>query len=129
MSLAIHDEYQDGVSAGSLARARGCWHDLMMSQALPLPQRFTYAFRCPGQREALGLIDFLRHTEYAAFLQTTSRAGLPAGDPWQVVGTTRAFVWSLPSLEHLFMRMRRAGPRFESALVTLDLVPMVGRVG
>ncbi len=72
---------------------------------------------------ALGLTDFLRHAPHAGFVRTLGRASLLEGDRWQVVGTTLAAVWSLPSLEHLFMRMRSAAARYESALVALDLVP------
>jgi hypothetical protein len=122
--VALPDEYQDGVSAGSLVKARRCWLDLVAADVLPLPQRFTFVFRSPTQRMALGLMDFLRYTDYAGFVRPTDRVGAPEGNPWQVAGTTHATVWSLPSLEHLFMRLRRAGSRYESALVTLDLLPM-----
>jgi hypothetical protein len=50
--------------------------------------------------------------------------GAPDGERWHVAGATHAMVWSLSSLEHLFMRLRRAGSRYESALATLDLLPV-----
>jgi hypothetical protein len=120
----LPDEYQDGVSAGSLVEARRCWLNLSDADTLRLPQLFTFDFHCPTQRMALGLLDFLRYTPYAGFVRTTDRAVPPQGDTWQVSGTTHATVWSLPSLEHLFMRLRGAGSRYESALVTLDLQPI-----
>ena len=124
MRTALPDEYQDGVSAGSLVKARRCWLDLLATDILPLSQRFTFVFRSPTQRMALGLMDFLRYAHYGGFVRTTDRVGVPQGDPWQVAGTTHATVWSLPSLEHLFMHLRGAGSRYESALMTLDLLPM-----
>ncbi len=123
MRAALPDEYQDGVSAGSLVKARRCWLDMSTADALLFPQRFTFGFHSPTQRMALGLTDFLRYTDYAGFVRTTDRVGVPPGDPWHVAGTTHASVWSLPGLEHLFMRMRGAGSRYESTLVTLDLLP------
>lgn len=125
MSAALPDEYQDGLSAGSLAKARRCWLDLLANDTLLVPQRFTFIFRCPTERMALGLTDFLRYAQYAGFVRAIDRVGIPEEDPWQVVGTTRSTVWSLQSLEHLFMRLRKAGARYESALVTLDLLPML----
>jgi hypothetical protein len=119
---ALPDEYQDGGSAGSLVKARRHWLDLVSADVLPLPQRFTFVFRSPTERMALGLMDFLRYTDYTGFVRTADRDGVPQGDPWQVVGTSRATVWSLPSLEHLFMDLRGAGSRYESQLLTLDLV-------
>jgi hypothetical protein len=121
---AYPDEYQDGGSAGSLVNARRCWLDLLAADMLPLPQQFTFVFRSPTESMALGLVDFLRYTHDAGFVRTTDRVGKPQQDAWQVAGTTRATVWSLPSLEHLFMRLRGAGSRYESALVTLDLLPV-----
>lgn len=123
MSAVLPDEYQDGVSAGSLVTARRHWLDLLAADTLPLPQWFTFVFQSPTQRMALGLMDFLRYTEYAGFVRTTDRADIPPVDPWQVAGTTRATAWSLPSMEHLFMHLRAAGSRYESVLVTLDLLP------
>jgi hypothetical protein len=125
VSAAHPDEYQDGVSAGSLVKARRCWLELWDADALHLPQRFTFAFGCPSQHMARGLARFLQYAHYAGFVRATDRVRVPQTDPWQVGGTTHAAVWSLPSLEHLFMRLRKAGSRYESALVTLDLLPMV----
>jgi len=122
VTAALPDEFQDGHSAGSLVQARRCWLDLMAAGALPLPQRFTFAFRCPTERMAVGLTDFLRYADFAGFVRSTDPAGGAAADPWNVSGTTHAAVWSLPSLEHLFMRLRGAGARYESALVTLNLL-------
>jgi hypothetical protein len=124
VSAALPDEYQDGVSAGSLVKARGCWIDLLTADVLPLAQRFTFVFHCPTQRMALGLTDFLRYTAFAGYVRMTDPMGRPLGDSWKVAGTTNAAVWSLPTLEHLFMRLRAAGMRYESALVTLDLMLM-----
>jgi hypothetical protein len=126
MPNTLDNEYQDGASLGSLVKARRCWLDLLAAEILPLPQRFTFVFHCPTQRMALGLMDFLRYTHYAGFVRTTDRVEVPQGDPWQVAGTSYATVWSLPSLEHLFMCLRGAGSRYESALVTLDLLPLSG---
>ncbi len=122
---ALPDEYQDGASAGSLVKARRHWLDLVAADRLPLPQQFTFVFHSPTQRMALGLMEFLRYTYYAGFVRTTGQIAVHDEEPWQVAGTTRATVWCLPSLEHLFMRLRSAGPRYESALVTLDLLPML----
>lgn len=119
LSTALPDEYQDGVSAGSLAKARQCWLDLQAADAHSLPQQFTFAFRSPTHRMALGLVDYLRYTDYAGFVRTTDHGG----HPLQVAGTTHATVWSLPSLENLFMGLRGAGSRYLSALETLDLLP------
>jgi len=123
LRAALPDEYQDGVSAGSLVKARRCWMDLSAANALLSPQRFSFGFHSPTQQMAFGLMDFLRYTDYAGLVRTTDRVSVPPGDPWHVAGTTHASVWSLPSLEHLFVRLRGAGPRYESALVTLDLLP------
>jgi hypothetical protein len=117
------DEYQDGRSAGSLVQARRCWLDLLAADALPLPQRFTFVFGCPTERMAFGLTDFLRYTPYAGFVRAADRVDAPAGRPWHVTGTTQCAVWSLSSLEHLFMHLRSAGGRYASALETLTLVP------
>jgi hypothetical protein len=118
------DEYQDGVSAGSLARARRCWNELLAAGNLPHPQRFTFVFHCPTQPLAVALTDFLRYTHFAGFVRSTDRVGAHDGERWHVAGATHATVWSLSSLEHLFMRLRRAGSRYESALATLDLLPV-----
>ncbi len=126
MRAALPDEYQDGASAGSLIKARRCWLDLIAAETLPLPQRFTFVFRCPTPRMALGLTEYLRYANYAGFVRSTDGVATRVGDPWEVAGTTLATVWSLPTLEHLFMRLRGAGSRYESALVTLDLLPMTG---
>jgi len=128
MQYAVDDEYQHGDSPGSLVEARRCWLDLSAAQILPLPQRFTFAFHCPTQRMASGLVDFLRYTYYAGFVRATDRVAPRSENPWQVAGTTLAAIWSLPSLEHLFTRLRGAGPRYESALVTLCLLPMSQRL-
>lgn len=117
------DEYQDGHTAGSLVRARRCWLDLMDAGVLPFPQRFTFAFGCPTLRMAGGLADFLRYADFGGFVRTTGDAVVVA-PPWGVVGTTAPSVWSLASLEHLFMDLRRAGARYDSTLATLDLVPV-----
>jgi hypothetical protein len=119
----LPDEYQDGRSAGSLVKARRCWLDLMGAGALPLPQRFTFAFSCPTERMAVGLTDFLRYAEYAGFVRSTGTLVVAADVPWRVAGTTPAAVWSLASLEHLFMRLRGAGARYDSSLASLDLLP------
>jgi len=124
-STALPDEYQDGVSAGSLVKARRCWLDLLAADTLPLPQRFTFDFRCPTQPMAVGLASFLRDADYTGFVRSTTCVEIPDEHPWQVAGTTHATVRSLSNLEHLFMRLRGAGSRFESALVTLDVLPMV----
>jgi len=123
-AVGVPDEYQDGVSAGSLVKARRCWLHLSAADALPLPQRFAFVFQSPTRRMALGLMDFLRYAHYAGFVRTNELVGLPLERPWQVAGTTLAAIWSLPSLEHLFMHLRGAGPRYESMLVTVDVVPM-----
>ena len=123
MRAALRDEHQDGVSAGSLVKARRCWLDLLAADILPLSQRFTFVFRSPTQRMALGLMDFLRYTRHAGSVRTTDRVGVPQGDPWQAAGTTHATVWSLRSLGHLVTRLRGAGSRSEPALVTLNLLP------
>jgi hypothetical protein len=118
---ALPDEYQDATSAGSLAKARGCWLDLVATGTLLLPQRLTFVFRCPTHHMAIGLMDFLRYTNAPGFACASDRVSVPEGDPWQVAGTTHATAWTLPGLEHLFMRLRSAGSRYESALVALDL--------
>lgn len=122
MSAVLPDEYQDGLSAGSLVKARRCWHELVATDGVRFPQRFTFVFHCPTERMALGLMDFLRYTSYAGYVRTADRVVISAIDPWQVTGTTHATVWSLQTLEHLFMRLAGAGSRYESVLMTLDLV-------
>jgi len=117
------DEYQDGRSAGSLVQARLCWLDLLAADALPLPQRFRFVFGCPTEGMAVGLTGFLRYTPFAGLVRSADAADVPAGAPWPVTGTTQCAVWSLSSLEHLFMHLRGAGGRYESALTTLILVP------
>jgi hypothetical protein len=124
MSIALPDEYQDGVTAGSLVQARRCWLDLVAADTLPLPQRFTFVFQSPSQRMAHGLVDFLRYAEFAGFVRTAGPDRGPVQHAWHVTGTTRATIWSLSSLEHLFMRLRGAGSRYQSALETLDLLPV-----
>lgn len=123
MRAALPDEYQDGRSAGSLVMARRCWLDLLGTGVLPLPQRFTFIFRCPTQRMATGLTDFLRYAEFGGFVRPTDDV-VPVAQPrWQVAGTTPATIWSLATLEHLFMRLRGAGSRYDSTLAVLDLLP------
>jgi hypothetical protein len=124
VSNTLPDEYQDGVSAGSLVKARRSWLDLLDAGTLRLPQQFTFVFHCPSHRMALGLTDFLRYTDFAGFVRSANGIGLSRTDPWRVAGTTHATVWSLQSLEHLFMRLRGAGSRYESTLATVDLLPM-----
>lgn len=126
MRAALPDEYQDGLSAGSLVKARRCWLDLMQAGVLPLPQQFTFAFRCPTERMAAGLTEFLRYTDYGGFVRTMDEITPIAGSPWQVRGTTPPAVWSLERLEHLFMRLRAAGSRYESTLATLAIMPKAG---
>ena len=125
-TIALLDEYQDGLSAGSLVKARGCWLDLLAADALHCRQRFTFVFQCPTQRMALGLTDCLRYASYAGFVRVADHVGMPARGTWRVAGTTHGTIWSLPSLEHLFMDLRRAGTRYGSVLVTLDLMPSSG---
>jgi hypothetical protein len=72
---------------------------------------------------ATGLTGFLRHTLFAGFVRPADSSDVPAGAPWPVIGTTQCAVWSLSSLEHLFMHLRGAGRRYESALTALTLVP------
>lgn len=119
----LPDEYQDGRAAGSLVQARRCWLDLMAAGTLPLPQQFTFVFRCPSERMAMGLTDHLRYAWHAGFVRSTEGLEVVAAPSWRVAGTTPAAVWSLASLEHLFMDLRRAGARYESALATLNLLP------
>jgi hypothetical protein len=110
MTAALPDEYQDGLSEGSLGRARRCWQDLAAAGSLQAPQRFNFTFQSPSSRMA----------------RTLERTDTPDGDRWQVVGTTLSAVWSLARLEHLFMRMRGAAERYDSELMSLELVPAVG---
>jgi len=119
------DEYQDGLSAGSLVKARRCWLELLDADALHRHQWFTFVFHCPTERMARGLTDFVRYAAYAGFVHVADRDGVPARGAWNVAGTTHGTIWSLPSLEHLFMDLRGAGVRYGSALVTLDLVPTI----
>jgi len=114
-----HDEYQDGMTPGSLAMARRCWLDLSDAGKLTT-QRFTFVFQCPTERMAVGLTDFLRYTDYSGYVRIVDGVGIPRNQRWQVVGTTSARIWSLSSLEHLFMRLRAAGARYVAVLVTLD---------
>jgi len=125
VSFIVPDEYQDGGSAGSLTEARRCWLELSAAGVQHLPQLFTFVFHCPTERLALGLMDFLRQTHCAGFVRTTAQVAGYQDDQWSVVGTTHAAIWSFPNLEHLFMRLRGAASRYESALVALDLMPMV----
>lgn len=116
------DEYQDGISAGSLAKARRCWHDLVAIDALSLPQRFTFAFRCCTRAKAVGLTDFLRYTRYAGYVRLSDRVNMFPADAWEVKGTTHATVWSLASIERLFMDLRDAGSRYASTLESVELL-------
>jgi len=120
VSAPLPDEYQDGVSAGSLAKARRCWLDLAAAEALQLPHRFHFRFDCPTERTAVRLTDFLRHTDDAGFVGTEPRSRVPPPVSWMVVGTVDSAVWSLPDLEHLFMRLRAAAARHGSSLVNLE---------
>lgn len=120
MSAQLPDEYQDGVSAGSLAKARRCWLDLAAAEALQLPHRFHFRFDCPSEHTAARLIDFLRHTDDAGFVDTGPGSRVAPLDAWMVTGTVNSAVWSLPDLEHLFMRLRAAASRYGSSLVTLE---------
>jgi hypothetical protein len=126
MTGALPDEYQDGLSEGSLVRARRCWLDLTAAGSLRTPQRFTFAFQSRSLRMALGLTTFLRYAEHAGLVRTLERTETPDGDRWRVVGTTLTAVWSLASLEHLFMRMRSAAARYDCVLESLERVPIVG---
>lgn len=119
----LPDEYQDGASAGSLVKSRRHWLHLLDADVLPVPQQFTFAFGCPSRRMARGLANFLRYTRDASLVRAVDRAPVPVDDGWSVTGSTNALIWCLPSLEHLGMRLRRAGARYESTLVTLDLLP------
>ena len=102
MSAARPDVYQDGVSAGSLVKARGSWLDLLAADALELPQRFAFRFHCPTHQLAVDLAEFLRCGDHAPDVRVADRTDVVPDDPWQLVGMTRPAVWSLPSLEHLF---------------------------
>lgn len=124
MRAAHPDEYQDGRTAGSLVLARRCWLDLLGADTLVRPQRFTFVFRCPSEPLARGLTDFLRYAHYAGFVRAADAAAAGPGPAWRVAGTTLPAVWSLESLEHLFMDLRRAGVRYGSTLASLDLLPM-----
>ena len=123
MHHVLDDEFQDGVSAGSLVRARRCWLDLLAADSETLPQLFTFVFQCPTQKLAVALMDCLRYTNFAGYVRVEGRDDFPTHQ-WRVTGTTMASVWSLAALEHLFMRLRRAGSRYESTLVLLELQPM-----
>jgi hypothetical protein len=114
------EEYQDGTTPGSLANARRCWLDLSTTGSLLTSQKFTFLFQCPTERMAIGLTDFLRYTDYAGYVRIIDRVGIPRNQRWQVMGTTRPEIWSLSSLEHLFMRLRGAGSRYVAALLNLD---------
>lgn len=116
------DEYQDPTSPGSLVMARRYWRDLTSANALHLPQQFAFLYHSPTERTALDLAEFLKAPPDRDYESTTDRVAVSRGDPWRVSGTTYATVWSLTSLEHLFMRMRRAGSLHESALADLDLL-------
>jgi hypothetical protein len=121
---SLNDEYQDGASLGSLVSARRCWLDLEAARALLHAHQFFFAFDCPSQFMALGLTNFLRYASYAGFVDTSDGTNAPTVGGWQVAGTTRRQVRSLSCLEHLFMGLRRAAARYNSSLVTLELVPV-----
>jgi hypothetical protein len=104
-------------------QARRCWLDLLAGDMLPLPQHFAFAFRCPTERMAAGLTEFLRYAPYAGFVRVGDHAGTAEGRRWSVSGTTTGAIWSLSSLEHLFMSLRSAGSRYDSALEALALSP------
>lgn len=123
---ALPDEYQDGRSAGSLVKARRCWLDLAGTGALPLPQRFSFAFQCPTAPMAAGLTSFLRYADAGGFVRSTGGLSVVGGPPWRVRGTTTAVIRSLANLEHLFMRLRAAGTRYDSTLAALDLTTVEG---
>jgi hypothetical protein len=93
----------------------------MAADSLATPQRFSFAFGCPTERMAQGLRELLRFGPYAGIVGSAVDDG---GGRWEVLGTTHAAVWCLPSLEHLFMHLRAAGARYESPIVSLDLVPV-----
>jgi len=76
---------------------------------------------------ARGLTDFLRYADYAGFVRTPDALVAGTAAAWPVLGTTQPAVWSLESLEHLFMDLRRAGVRYGSELAALDLLPMMDR--
>lgn len=124
MHASLNDEYQDGASLGSLVSARECWLDLQASRALIHPQRFFFAFDAPSRLMALGLVDFLRYTPFAGFVDASDGARARPIGTWHVAGTTRPADRSLSCLEHLFMGLRRAAARYDSTLVTLDLLPV-----
>ncbi len=129
MRSSLNDEYQDGASKGSLVSARQCWLDLQATRALRQPQRFFFAFDAPSRLMALGLVEFLRYTPFAGFVDASDGGSVRARGAWHIVGTTRPTVRSLSCLEHLFMGLRRAAARYDSTLVTLDLLPVpAGRV-
>lgn len=122
---AVADEYQDGGSAGSLVMARGSWLDLVAAQVLDLPQQFTFLFHSPSRPLAVGLARFLGYAPHVGFVRAAARAGSPDDGSWQVAGTSRPAVWCLGGIEHLFMRLRRAGARYDSTLVSVVLLPRV----
>lgn len=128
MSAVLPDVYQDRLSAGSLVEARRHWIHLADTGILHRPHRFVFVFASPSPIMARGLETFLRYAEHAGFVRATNSAGTSGGEhEWRVVGTTRATVWSLSSLEHLFMALRGAGPRYESTLSAVDLARRVPR--
>jgi hypothetical protein len=126
MRAALNDEYQDGTSMGSLVSARECWLDLQAARELIRPQRFFFAFDCPSRLMALGLVGFLRYAPYAGLVDARDGTGARVPGAWQVAGSTRPQVRSLSCLEHLFMGLRQAAARYDSDLVTLDILPVWG---
>lgn len=124
MSAVLPDVYQDRLSAGSLVQALRHWTELVDAGVLHRPQRFVFVFQSPSPIMARGLETFLRYAEYAGFVRATRADETEGREAWYVVGTTQPTVWSLSSLEHLFMALRGAGPRYESMLSTVDLAPV-----
>lgn len=125
MRTTSHDEYQNRTSTGSLESAHRLWRELEAVHGLMQPRQFDFAFACPSDRMADGLASFLGYARDAGFVRSRVAAG-PGAGTWSVVGTTRATVRSLSCLEHLFMGLRRAAVRYESRLVTLEIVPDAG---
>lgn len=103
--------------------ARRCWLDLLTARTLPRPQRFLFGYHCPTEHMAVGLLEHLRYADPGSYVRMNAQAVTSDGAPWRIVGTTNASVWSLAALEHLFMRLRRAGTRYECSLEQVGLLP------
>jgi len=116
------DEFQDASSAGSLIQARRCWLDLLAVQTPPQPQRFAFGFDCPTEHMAVGLQQYLRYADPGSYVRMPARTMTIDRPAWRIVGTTNASIWSLPALEHLFMRLRSAARRYESTLEQVGLL-------